>query len=475
MVASTRQTSGNFKVNYCAPTNPNKDSCVPVKVTGVTLNLFFDGTNNNYYNTDATTSVNKDMSYDNAYTNVAHLYTNRDAQRIPDQVWVYMEGIGTEKGKYTHETNTTVSSRKDDSTIGFALGSGGTGIKTRVEEAFEKIKTQFEKVWGKGSIPTNLTINVFGFSRGAAAARHFIYMAKKNPKLFKGWDLSKSSIRFRLVGIFDTVSSFLTLGPKQIPAFLVAPLTTAGISKVVRDKFDNDVGELGLNFSNLDGADKSMTRVFHIVAADEFREFFSVTNINSAVNGGFGCEVTMNGAHSDIGGSYIDGRGDSYDIEYEDTTMKKWLIDKGFYIDKTEIQLRGTKESNYYYHAERKSIKNDLHKISLKMMRIVAEIKGNCPFKSTIYRKENSAPQDLKDDYVSKIAIIDKSVKDGTLWTANKRLDFTFVDDIGITRNFRHKYVHLSAQYTKGSMKDFGYGIRRDDKTNKPIRKNISG
>jgi len=65
------------------------------------------------------------------------------------------------------------------------------------------------------------------------------------------------------MGIFDTVSSFA-------PNSSISP------------DFTNDVKELALNIPNFM---PSVEEIVHFVAADEYRENFSLTTIDSASNG----------------------------------------------------------------------------------------------------------------------------------------------------------------------------------------------
>ena len=66
------------------------------------------------------------------------------------------------------------------------MGCGDTGVKTRAESAFAEIKKAYDKLNGEKNAPkpSSIVINVFGFSRGAATARHFVHLAKSKPKLF---------------------------------------------------------------------------------------------------------------------------------------------------------------------------------------------------------------------------------------------------------------------------------------------------
>jgi len=111
-----------------------------------------------------------DSSYGNDTSNVkklSDLYTVtqqaegdgllKSASRV-----VYVEGIGTQSGE-------------KDSALGAGAGRGETGVAGRVQSSFVLIKQSLKDVLADnpGSEITSLTFDTFGFSRGAAAARHF--------------------------------------------------------------------------------------------------------------------------------------------------------------------------------------------------------------------------------------------------------------------------------------------------------------
>lgn len=125
-----------------------------------------------------------DNSFSNDYTNVARMWTccSRDYR-------IYVEGMGTEDNLV-------------DSQDGFAFGSGRTGIRSRVRKGCEELAKKILKEKNKDStkILTQVTVDVFGFSRGAASARNFVYEVNKKkaykPKeveLFDGYYQSSSS------------------------------------------------------------------------------------------------------------------------------------------------------------------------------------------------------------------------------------------------------------------------------------------
>lgn len=448
-------SSGNISSqNKPAPlktvqTNKPENSSVTVVVKPVVINVFFDGTKNNLYNIDARAKYQKQIaedgdayeSYTNAYSNVAHLYKHRHGES-KDNIWIYVEGMGSTK-------------YEEDSTTGFAFGSGPTGVKTRAESAFLSIQKEYEKFNGRGAKPTSILINVFGFSRGAATARHFVHLAKSKPQLFKGWGNTSKQVRFRFIGIFDTVSSFQTVdaatvakGAAGVLLGPLGPVIGAG-SSAVKPNFDNDVKELTLNFADFDADDKKNTKVFHIAAGDEYREFFSLTNIMSGMRGNYGYEVVMDGAHSDIGGSYPNGLSDSYHITTE--VLKNWFINKGFY---TAEQIKSVGKGEYV--ASRKNIPNDYHKVALKTMRLMTQKYGQIQFKADIVTYEN---RNLKGIVKNLINSHPNNVIKTAAW--GKVLDLRLKDQ-GQVRSLRNQYLHWSAKKTyKGGMtEDLGYSIR---------------
>ena len=237
-----------------------------------------------------------------------------------------MEGIGTED-------------KKADSNIGYGTGTGSTGIRGKVRKGCEAIVTKKLKplITGKTKIGI-LTFDVFGFSRGAAAARNFVYeigKAKYNaiprstgrsgtiyytdsdgnitselqlPKRghlglkLKEAGIEVGVIRVRFLGIYDTVSSY-------------------GIN------FSNDVAELNLNSIDL------AKKVVHFVAENEHRANFDLTHVH------VGIEKSFPGVHSDVGGSYNSGTEIVKEIETDWTNrndldpLRQRLIAEGWYQD----------------------------------------------------------------------------------------------------------------------------------------------
>ena len=87
---------------------------------------------------------------------------------------VYVEGIGT-------------TDFKSDSEIGEALGMLETGIIAKVESGIAKVIENIRKRNPFRKPINNIFLDAFGFSRGAAAARNFVYatLNKKSNTLKK--------------------------------------------------------------------------------------------------------------------------------------------------------------------------------------------------------------------------------------------------------------------------------------------------
>ena len=254
--------------------------------------LFFDGTLNNKYNVRArqrgvlpanirTADADERGSYDNDMSNVARMfdgsasspgYNGKPYDRFTP---IYIEGIGTSNrsGGGVGET---------DSTYGSATGEGATGIPRKVTSG---INQAFNALNG---MPTAkpfeyIHLDVYGFSRGAAAARNCIHRTlnqtsagrQRRPSLrqrLTSGGYTVNDVKFRFAGLYDTVASYGVI-------------------------HRNDTAELRLT------AVSSVDQTIQIAAAEEHRANFRLTNINSA-SGERSFEVYLPGVHSDIGGGY---------------------------------------------------------------------------------------------------------------------------------------------------------------------------
>ena len=401
-----------------ATSNTICDSTTQVQGKTVVVNIFFDGTKNNLYNTDSKILAKTEVSFQNAYTNVAHLY--KAGFNSNDEKWIYIEGIGTESGV-------------KDNARGYGFGTGDYGIKARVAEAFNEIMTQVK------STPKILTLNVFGFSRGAAAARYFIHEAKSNPTRFSNWCLKKSQVMVNFVGLFDTVSSF-----------------AEGKSL----NFNNDVQELHLNFEA-----NYARKVFHLAALDEYRKNFSLTTIDSARTLEFGYEMYIPGAHSDVGGSYnnewekrcMDAGGGQKSAYY------KWMVKQGWARENAnppQLFMSGIYGQSVWAN---RYVYNNYYKVPLRIMKDMAEEYGDISFSNI-----NTATQVDRDREISSmLSSYSQHALDNAHWSGKKSVTRIILDDSDKSRWIRNTFFHLSA--------DESFGLETRTRNGLPWRQPIPG
>lgn len=291
----------------------NKLEAEPQQQIILRLGVFFDGTGNNRDNSESVigcyaTSVNlqelaedirghctahgydaegssPDSSYGNDVTNVARLYelyrdhaNERLAQDATQaSLKIYLEGIGTSSGK-------------EDSLYSQATGLGSTGVLARVEQSSAAIARQIRLLLDNNPDVKifRIELDVFGFSRGAAAARHFANDVRKgarsllaktlpagSPALTDGfaWRLH-DELALNFIGLFDTVAG------------IVSPLRGDFITANAKNH--------GLDLKLAPGAAR---KVVQLVARDEYRHNFPLTRTDH--------DIVMPGTHSDIGGGYL--------------------------------------------------------------------------------------------------------------------------------------------------------------------------
>lgn len=153
-----------------------------------------------------------------------------------------------------------------------------------------------------------LHVDVFGFSRGAATARYAIHKilfdeGSTMQEQFEALGFEVHEVKVCFAGLFDTVSAH-------------------GL------KFSDDVEPLYLT------AVRHADAVVQLVAADEYRKNFSLTDISSAKENGL--ELYLPGAHSDVGGSYHESSDENFQLAAGHPSFVKrdarQLIEEGWYV-----------------------------------------------------------------------------------------------------------------------------------------------
>jgi len=245
-----------------------------------------------------------DGSASNELTNIQKLHDLylRDVYLEDERVFVhpeYVTGIGT--GNETDNTRPADESVR----IGQGMGLGKYGVEAKVEQCIEQLcrslkEIRFTEGYQKSKAEgiSNIELDVFGFSRGAAAARHFVNIVVDGEKgsfssqflkackankiaLKAGFDWGKNdSCCIKFVGLFDTVAA------------IIDPFN----GDFTPHNDDNGDVRLWLEPSRID-------KVVHLTAhkKTEYRYNFCLNKVNP--NNKFE-EYTVPGAHSDIGGGY---------------------------------------------------------------------------------------------------------------------------------------------------------------------------
>jgi hypothetical protein len=315
---------------------------------------------------------------------------------IPFQEKIYVEGIGT------------FDKESDDIFPDVALGMGDRGVVAKVVKACVEAGKKLSKDKYKGKKIDELKVNVFGFSRGATAARHFLHVAnspaivfntdRKNnitiqtPRSYQG--MKDGDFRFKVAyspildkhGYFAACLLKNEINPKIIKFHFTGLYDTVASYGIYHG---NDVRDLDLD------AIKNSHFVFQLSADDEYRENFDLTDITSA--GLNGLEYTLPGVHCDIGGAYNDfeeevsvlyyKRESAYNrvIHNTDTEIEKFrqiVINEGWYktnqitagvIRDSDLgtEVKGSvddSETFYTVVGTRKDLRNIYDKIPLKKM-----------------------------------------------------------------------------------------------------------
>lgn len=227
-----------------------------------------------------------DNSYGNDVTNVARLYglyTDQTAEVLPldaehASLAVYLEGVGTASGSA-------------DSLYSQGTGRGDTGVLARVLQCPEKILEQirFFRQNNPDALINKIEVDIFGFSRGAAAARHFAN------DLLKG---ESSLLAARINTTADIFTSDFAWRPHQDISLGFIGLfdTVAGLVTPLRRDFSP---ANGVNYGlQLGIAPHAARKVVQLVAGDEYRHNFALNSAGAA-------DILLPGAHSDIGGGYL--------------------------------------------------------------------------------------------------------------------------------------------------------------------------
>ena len=249
--------------------------------TDTCIAFFFDGTGQNR-NTDM------ELGKDSNVSKIFELYDGKKEHGIEYRKAHYHIGVGTDPEKWYDDWIETIALGpvlkliKDiftDKTIGNFDGLiTGKGGQERIKDALVQL-SDFIKT--HKNVP-KIKVDVFGFSRGAALARHFTNLI---------YDIHQIKVRF--LGIFDTVGSF-GLGGNDINIGYALDVNADKVDRVVhytarheyRSLFDStSIKRLATNH------DKHK--------ANPFNNFMETKQLPSNM-----IERDFAGAHADVGGGY---------------------------------------------------------------------------------------------------------------------------------------------------------------------------
>lgn len=416
------------------------------KIINIRIGVFFDGTRNNKLNIREYRNPNQggswlsnqihkfkrnnNPSYKRDFSNVAKLSDFYIQEKKENEYFgaVYIEGIATAP----REKDTDPGG--SDSILAAATGRGKYGINGKVERACQKVAEKIQEIIIINSINKYeklvcIKLDIFGFSRGAAAARRFVSCIEKESGFTANYQVCLrkklnqtnlppvNKIRPCFLGLFDTVSSY-------------------GFNL----NFEDDVKQLTLGVSKPD-------MVVQLVAADEYRENFALTRIKTANSKSK--ELILPGDHCDIGGSHEKTVKEKTILKEERIAIKRHTgsiytkppVYNGYKTLEQLLEEGWIKSKN----EEKREISNEYSVIPLLLMSNF----NRRSFVGDLYDENNvNNNAELKkvkeriDKIESQPLYYFKSVKQEQISSLFKKGDA----DFALLKSLRHRYLHLSAQ-----------------------------
>jgi hypothetical protein len=404
-------------------------------------NLIVAATSQEDINKGTTENANRykyedDSSYENDLSNPAIIYQNYDVKGQTRKYKIYSEGMGTNTLAQTGDDKgdglLPASRYEENDVAGYVAGQGKSGIIDRVKRAIELMVEKIV-ILDDEKIGT-LTIDVFGFSRGAASARNFVHeitlpsaSASKSLRVRTNAFGGPTAVELPMVdhNDYEVGEEYADkmLPPNGRLGWLLAKKGLKVGNLVIRfaGLYDsvphhgilqgNDIKDLGLN-----SISKSNYTV-HLVAGDEHRKNFSLVDISCITGqkgGGItskGIELYMPGVHCDVGGSYVEGRGEnngrllvSRMTDHHDLTEERnHLMEQGWFLDHqigTNIDSIGRivlqQSVAKVLWSKRQQISNQYSFIPLHIMAEFCTEKG-LPIDSDLYKKFKFADSKYSD------------------------------------------------------------------------------
>lgn len=249
----------------------------------IRIGVFFDGSGKNGNVFDGTPE--EMFRVTNIYRLFKHYISQNSEQGGIRTGKVYIEGIGT----LNNEPDSIYSLVTGDEEN---CGCEGYGPDSKLKICHERIMSELDRILmsEEASCPKSVSVefDVFGFSRGAVLARHFINLVyEKNAVLL---DQISSALNkhdhaladepvINFLGLFDTVGTFM--------------------DSTVFDKDPHDSGYTRNLYVKVPAG--AVRNAFQLNAMHEYRYNFPLHSLY-----GLYPELTIAGAHTDVGGSYPD-------------------------------------------------------------------------------------------------------------------------------------------------------------------------
>jgi len=389
----------------------------------IRIGVFFDGTGLN--GNALKDEYLETFTCSNVYRLFQYYQSNINATKGQLSLKVYVEGIGT-RDNMPDSIYSMFTGGED------IWGKYGYGPDSKLNMCSARIADQLDKLLTVNDVnqkTVNIELDLFGFSRGAVLARHVANLIYEKNALITdrlrttcgahGAHFNEKPV-VNFLGLFDTVGSFMSMS-------------------VI---FDNphETGTTGnLKVYVPQGA---VRNAFQLNALHECRYNFALYSFS-----GLYPEMTLAGAHSDIGGGYPEIMDEVKDL----TTYKtigflkraKTRVDeeldivrksKTFHILTRHIRYRGWEDA-WCIATSKRHVKGHLQFIAFLAMLNIAQ-KCGCVFESGYEKYEVLLPENLH------------GYKDQVLLNAQKACIGQAADiDKAIIDNVTDEYVHLSASW----------------------------
>lgn len=371
-------------------------NCLPGKCPWVLrVGVFFDGTGNNKVNDFPKNKVSN-------IAKLSELYERQDDEKqLIKHHMIYKNGVGT-------------VDYGENELAGLSLGEGGI---ERVHEAINDVAKFFDET----PCAKEFIVDVFGFSRGAAQARHFVNELHDRA--------AGPDVKVGFVGLFDTVASF---------ALDYWGLAGYEDGSGVRDGAGDNINRYEVReyrgtrrqvVNPLDGMEieapyyvdiiqpfnfhlsgDSADEIEQFVARDEIRENFPLTSLEPR-SGARIREKSYVGVHSDIGGGYSnedDAIVENYIVKIKTLRRTYYSLETKEHLTTSELeQIKTEYEKLGYTLSEKqrgldtwlygtKNVRKELSNVYLRYMYQKALLTG-VPFTSLPSDVEHDIPDDLRD------------------------------------------------------------------------------